>query len=389
MVLPSRRRITPPRPALALLGLVNAALLLARRRCDYSCSLLRRQLLPGAAVTTLSPKVAEASVSSKSRSWSALRVDRTGLATELVDLGESFPGSVLGPMDVAICGEHHNWKADHDMEVAFIKAFASEGDGACGTALGLEMIEQDFQPVLDKFNRGDISARELYDATQWKTHWGWRVEPYVPIFEAARELAIPLVALEAPDEIKRRVQLEGLKALTQFEKSVYIPDPDGFAATWTLPGFPEYARRLLLQRYEDLLHGGMLASKTVTRENYLEYQLLRDEAMASAAWRWISGNVGTAAYSRPIRRMVFLVGYYHVRYEYGVASRLRRFCSKPGGQPLRVNTILLNPTPEDSLADEDQEALQLTLPLGGVPKARWPQLADFIWTYAGSDGLTI
>merc|ERR1711879_179300 len=100
------------------------------------------------------------------------RVDRTGLATKLVNLGETFPGSVLGLMDVAICGEHHNWKADHVMETAFLKAFASEGVGACGTALGLEMIEQDFQPVLDKFNQGDISARELYDATQWKTHWG-------------------------------------------------------------------------------------------------------------------------------------------------------------------------------------------------------------------------
>merc|ERR1719192_1611890 len=108
-----------------------------------------------------------------------------------------------------------------------------------------------------------------------------------------------------------------------------------------------------MQRYEDLLRAGFLASRSpeeVTYNNYLDYQLLRDEGMASAAWKCLRRT-------KSCRRMVFLVGYYHVRFEYGVVQRLRRLMSV--STPCRISTVVLNPTPYDSLSESDD--LQLTL----------------------------
>jgi len=163
----------------------------------------------------------------------------------------SFPSEVLEAMDVAVLGEHHNQISDHAMEADFIQAFA-KAKGPKTIALGLEMVEQPFQPVLDAFNRGDIDLSRMEQDTQWSKRWGWRFSSYAPVFEAAQANGMPLVALELPTGMRKRVQLNGLQ--DQF---------DFFAAARDTR-FADYAEKALLRDYEYLLSAGALASNDRT-----------------------------------------------------------------------------------------------------------------------------
>lgn len=242
---------------------------------------------------------------------------------------------MLQKLDVAVLGEHHPDLADKQLEVDFINDFA-KAKGFKDASLGLEMVEQPFQPVLDAFNQGEIGLDELKEGVQWSKRWGWPFSSYAPVFEAARANGMPLVALETPTGLRLRVQLRGLEAITPQERARYLPDPLAFAAVPLQPGFQGYSNMLVQSGYEDLLAAGMLAStdRTIaTPDNFLASQMLRDEAIAAAVWRRLEG-VAKEGSVAPVGSMVVLVGYNHARFEFGLIRRLRRFGS--GAKRFRI-----------------------------------------------------
>lgn len=340
----------------------------------------RRQLLidalvHGAALSTW-PAAAAATETSARRSLqrSFLYIDCPVHASMLSgDAGTGgLPSKMLRDVDVAVLGEHHAFRADHAMEADFLRAFASQRGGR-SVDLGLEMVAQPLQPVLDAFNRGDLSVDELPGALEWKTRWGWPFERYRPVFEAARAVGASCVALDVPSSVQKRVHREGLRCLEPVERAAFMPDTEGFVDSMLQPGFTDYCNSVVLPCYAEMLQGGQLGSRdsaVASRENFLSAQLLRDEAMATAAWRQFIVDERE-------RSMVVLVGYNHVRFDYGVIHRLRRLGSR---RPLRVESVVLNLTPEESLAGEGETDLQLALHLSGEPVGRWPLLADYAWT---------
>lgn len=363
--------------------------------------------------------------------------------------GGVLPDALLRNSDVVVLGEHHDRFEDHRMQADFVRAFAGARGGRGATAVGLEMVEQPFQPALDRFNRGEISVSDLYEATEWSKRWVWPFEGYAPVFEAARSAGAQLVALNTALETQRQVPLKGLTALSAQESAQYLPDKAGFAASLRQPGFLDYAESVVMASYSAHLQGRWLGTgdmKQATPQNFLISRLLRDEAMAAAAWRWL------LAERTPAQSMVVLIGNDHVKFGYGIGQRLRRFggaaeryrVAVPGlnvrkepapdadiatvllggevieatapsskgaaqaaaaprylrladgrgfalvraedgqqllepvaARPLRVSTVLLNPSPADSLSETS--SLNLALPLSSMPRAQWPTLADYVW----------
>ena len=49
------------------------------------------------------------------------------------------------------------------------------------------------------------AERLLLREVEWATRWQWPAGPYMPIFRLARELGMPLVALNVADETLDRV----------------------------------------------------------------------------------------------------------------------------------------------------------------------------------------
>ena len=96
-------------------------------------------------------------------------------------------------------------------------------------SVGLEMVQIKFQPVLDAYISKQVSAQEMYEQVEWEKRWSWSFENYLPIFEACRELNIPLIALNVNTEDLNKVEEGGLPNLPRDRMQQYISDPNGFA----------------------------------------------------------------------------------------------------------------------------------------------------------------
>lgn len=250
-------------------------------------------------------------------------------------------------------GEHHNSLRDHQLQISILQDLeaqwkASIGASSRGLVVGLEAVQQRFQPVLDDYIGGKIEEEELYTGTEWKTRWFWPFDRYLPVFQFCRERQIPLLALSCDSESLERCEIGGLSALSSEEKKQYLPDAKGFNAFTNTTAFREYIAYEIKKSYE--LHDDMgILGTTVTGKkletpmtfgNFFASRLLRDEAMATRAARWLR--------SHPNGRLVGLVGSDHVKFSCGVPSRTARLLQEPQSS---VKSIMLNPTPIDTARD--------------------------------------
>ncbi|MEO0867237.1 MAG: ChaN family lipoprotein, partial [Cyanobacteria bacterium J06642_11] len=104
--------------------------------------------------------------------------------------------------DVIYLGETHNDPEDHAAQLEIITAMhESRGD----IAIGLEMFQRPFQAVLDQYIAGDLTEAELIEQSEYETRWGFDWELYAPIIRYAQSNQIPLLALNTPREITKKV----------------------------------------------------------------------------------------------------------------------------------------------------------------------------------------
>ncbi|MCG9894228.1 MAG: ChaN family lipoprotein, partial [Fimbriimonadaceae bacterium] len=138
--------------------------------------------------------------------------------------------------------------------------------------------------------------------SNWKTQWGLDYSLYRPVFEAARELRAPLVALNLPRGWVRRIGRQGPAALEPGE-AIWAPDID--------TDTPDH-----LKVFTALLGGHPLAGER--GRNMHAAQVSWDEAMAQTAVDWMAGVRSRKAV------MVILAGSGHALYGQGINLRLSR-----------------------------------------------------------------
>ena len=147
-------------------------------------------------------------------------------------------------------GEHHNSKKDHDLQAQFIRSiydtrkqnYVSNFQNKSGSdepqsssssaavelppiSIGLEQIQVQYQPALDDFVQGKITEQEMLEKVQWEKRWSWPFINYKPVFDLARELQIPLIALNVNSEDLAVVEEVGFQGLSQEQVRRYIKDP--------------------------------------------------------------------------------------------------------------------------------------------------------------------
>jgi uncharacterized iron-regulated protein len=275
--------------------------------------------------------------------------------------------------EFVVCGEHHDLAADHRLEASLLRAMADAADrDGVPLVLGLEMVERAFQSALDAYSARSISDAELYTATEWATRWVWPWEQYLPILQLARDRGVGLVALNTDTEVLRRVPIEGLESLNPAQRASLVPDPEGFVSATTDPFFGRYTNAVIMpsfgvhvsQRYMD---------QRATQAGFFSARILRDEAMASRAVA-AAGDRG---------RALVLVGADHVKYELGIERRMRRYAALAGRPQARIETVLLSPTPADTLSASET---RLALALG--PEEEALHLARYIMYPAANGGVT-
>jgi uncharacterized iron-regulated protein len=236
--------------------------------------------------------------------------------------------------NVIYLGETHDSLADHQAQLTIVQALHR---GKARMAIALEMFQRPYQVSL----AGALSESDLLAQTEYQKRWGFDWNFYAPIFRFARAKNLPLLAINTPSEITRKVAQSGLESLRgdDFKWIPSLSDIDTSSASY---------RKRILETYESFHQG---KGNSDGFERFFQAQVLWDETMAEAiAQSWLK---------HPDRQIVVLVGQGHILFGEGIPSRVARRLKAAGRKNWKQTTVLLNPSEEI--------------------KAKFPQAADFFW----------
>ena len=158
--------------------------------------------------------------------------------------------------------ENHPEPEHHAAQLAFIRELAGTGRPL---AIGLEMFTSDSQPLLDRWVAGKLSPAAFRQA--FERDWRMPYELYREIFDYAREQRIPLIGLNLPTAITRKVAREGFAALSPAERRLL---PKGITCSVS----PTY-RQIVRQAFA----GHAMGDREF--EHFCEAQVLWNRNMAS------------------------------------------------------------------------------------------------------------
>ncbi len=239
----------------------------------------------------------------------------------------------LAQSKVVLVGESHTTYGDHLNQLAIIKNLRPHWKQM---AIGLEFVQYPFQQGLDDYIAGKINQEEMLRKTKWYERWLYDYRLYRPIFEYAKQQKIPLIALNTPREITKRISKVGIKGLNKAERA-------------QLPQQIDLSNKRYRKKLEAVYnqHGGKSRSKKF--ERFYQAQLAWDETMADQAAKFIRKN--------PTYHMVILAGSGHMEDRHGIPARLqRRIKSKPivvlngiNGSPSAAQADYLLFSPESKL----------------------------------------
>ena len=103
---------------------------------------------------------------------------------------------------MVLIGETHDRFDHHLIQLEIIRGLHAID---LRIAIGMEAFQQRFQRHLDDYVAGKLSEPELLRETEYYRHWGFDFRLYQPILSFAREHGLPLVALNPPAELTRKV----------------------------------------------------------------------------------------------------------------------------------------------------------------------------------------
>jgi aminopeptidase N len=200
---------------------------------------------------------------------------------------------------IVYVGEYHDRFAHHQVQIEVIKGLYRKDPKI---AIGMEMFQRPFQPVLDDYVNGVIGEREFLKKTEYFKRWSLDYNLYKPILDFARAEKVPVVALNLRSEIVEKVSKSGMEALTGDERKD-IPAETDFSDA-------EYRERLqqVFARHK--------AGGAKNFDYFYQAQILWDETMAMSIDEYLKKN--------PERRMVVIAGEGHLAYGSGIPKRAFR-----------------------------------------------------------------
>lgn len=196
---------------------------------------------------------------------------------------------------VVYVGEQHTSAAHHDVQLRVIRALHA---GGAQLAIGMEMFDRTYQPVLDLWSQGALEEEDFLRRTHWYANWRFDYALYREILAFARSERVPVVALNLPFNIPPKIRVGGIDTLSAYEKAFLPLEIDTGVAPHR-----EFAEKIFAQ------HG----FKNTRFEDFYMAQCAWDEAMADAA-----------AARMPTGLLVVLAGNGHIQYKYGIPERLHR-----------------------------------------------------------------
>jgi uncharacterized iron-regulated protein len=248
----------------------------------------------------------------------------------------------LADKRVVFVGESHNRYDHHLTQLEIIRRLHAIHPRL---AIGMEAFQQPFQGVLDDYIAGSLSEQDMLRGTEYYDRWGFDFRLYAPILRYARAHQLPVVALNLPAELTRKVARSGVGALAPQERAQL---PSGIDRSDS--AYEERLRQVFNQHPDN----------GRSFDNFLEVQLLWDEGMAKQAADYLAAH--------PDYHMVILAGSGHIARGSGIPRRLLR------RQPVS-SVIVLNGW-EGDLEPDLADYILLTQPRKLSPSGKFGVLLD-------------
>lgn len=243
----------------------------------------------------------------------------------------------LAKADVIYLGETHDSAKDHQNQLEIIEQLYRRNKKI---AIALEMFQRPYQGVVNDYLAGKISEQQLLAKSEYEQRWGFPWKYYAPIVQFAKAKKLPILALNTPTEVTRKVASSGLASLSPEERK-------------SIPPFTEIRtdnaqyRQLLLNIFQQHQADARVSSPSF--ERFFLAQVLWDETMAEGIAKFLT--------KKPNYQVVVLVGQGHIVYNYGIPNRVAR----------RINKRQFS-----------QSSVLLSSPQNEQTKIDTP-IADFIW----------
>ena len=190
----------------------------------------------------------------------------------------------LQGVDLVFIGENHDNVAHHATQLRIIDELHWR---ETPLAIGLEMFPAKAQPELDAWLSGRLSDtvfKSLYGKT-WRMPW----DLYGAIFQRARTWRIPLIGINIPQWVVKKVFRSGFASLTPEERQELPSD----VTCQIDPNYRKFIRRSF----------GTHAGNGGEFEHFCEAQMLWTKGMAHHLTKYLD--------SRPGRQVVVLTGASH------------------------------------------------------------------------------
>jgi len=208
--------------------------------------------------------------------------------------------------DVIYIGEEHSHRSHIEAALRILQGLV---DRNRKPALGLEMFGWDGQAGLDHYLASpDMAPDQFLQEAHWKENWGGPYTDYAPLIDFARSHHLPVLALNPPKPLVRRVAKEGLLRA--------LKDPE--MLRWQMRGevlSDDPAYREVMVSQLRACHSGL--SEEAYQRMY-EAAVFRDEGMAKTLSEHLSHRAPDAG---PV---VSYTGGGHIQYRLPVPSRVLR-----------------------------------------------------------------
>lgn len=260
--------------------------------------------------------------------------------------------------DAIFVGERHDDPIAHEVQRAL---FEDVSDRAPGTALALEHLERDEQPVVDRYMRGEIARDAFIDATgsrDWAGKDTW-VAFFQPLVDAARARGAPVIAANAPREYVRRARIDGLDVLdalegparATFDVPILEADDPTFAARW----------HAYMVRFHEFMSDG---ADGEDGNADAAWQRSATVFQSQSTWDATMGASAADALARGAPKVVLCAGCFHVERDGGTVLQFEARRPKA-----RVLTVTVIDDASRRLRREDRGAADVVI-YGATPAGR-------------------
>lgn len=204
-------------------------------------------------------------------------------------------------------GEKHDEYAHHINQLEIIKKLKNSG---VKIAVGFEMIQKQFQNVLDDFINGKISEAEFLKKTEYFDRWSFDYNLYAPIFRYLRDNKIDGIALNIDGAVNKKISSGNFDNLTESDKSA-------------LPREMNLLNPVYKNEIKEIFSMHGISEKFDKRfGDFFLAQNVWDEVMAESATDYQKKNPDTV--------VVVIAGGGHLKKDSGIPLRYKRLTGRDG-----------------------------------------------------------